>query len=221
MDYYTLDRLDVAKALNISTRTLDRYVAKNIFSTSKKNGKIFFHEREIEDFLRERNTESIDISVDTQTDRLRHIQNGFHKHFYEEDQGNFVAKDMSKEISSSVSLEQQNRIKALEIEVETYKQMQKKTQELFALHIERLQSAYIRIGELENQSKNMVPLLESRSQQDDIKKELSASYAQLKAIEQEKLLLERQSKRDQLFKAFYFTTTLLAVIGISFFFALS
>ncbi|HPO06005.1 MAG TPA: helix-turn-helix domain-containing protein [Candidatus Gracilibacteria bacterium] len=99
MDYYVLDRQQVAEKLNLSTRTIDRYVAKKTFSTRKLNGKIYFHKKEIEDFLLNQNTEAIAISPSIQSTRLRQIQEDFSKQNSPEklsnSESNFESKDLS------------------------------------------------------------------------------------------------------------------------------
>lgn len=218
MDYYTLDRQQVSDLLKVSTRTLDRYVAKNVFSTQRKKGKLFFHAKEVEDFLHTNNTESIDNSRHIQSTRLQEIQNQFASEFSR----NFTAEPVSQPMAKEVKLELPSQKEMqLEMEKNMYKQLYEKMQELHASQLDRLQQASYRIGELEHKMQNTVPLLEAKNKQEEIQVELQQKAKFIQQLQQEQEELEGKMQTAQFFKVLYFTTTFLAIIGASLFFALS
>ena len=135
MNYYTLDRQKTAKLLNISTRTLDRYTAKKIFSTQKINGKIFFHQKEIEDFLSNQNIEEIDINIDTKQQTLRQVQN-----FYKKEEIN--NNNMSKNMSNSINYDKEYMLAKSTNEASVYKKMYETIQNIFEAQQEQLKQSY-------------------------------------------------------------------------------
>ncbi|MBT4936476.1 AAA domain-containing protein, partial [Candidatus Peregrinibacteria bacterium] len=152
MDYYTLDRKSVAEILRISLRTIDRYVAKKTFSTERKNGKIFFHSKEVEDFLQEKSIEGIDTSFAAQSTRLNNIKSFYSQQNTPEISQKSMAKDVAKYHGDNFS-ELQKKTQKYELEAKMYKNMYETSQQLFMSQQEQLQSAHYRLGKLEEKIK--------------------------------------------------------------------
>ena len=218
MEYYTLDRKTVADMLNISTRTLDRYVAKKTFSTKRIKGKVFFHAKEIEDFLQEQNTESIDISRHSQAKRLRQVQDGFSEHVSQNNYQNSMSNSASKEVSKHIVPQEQLE---LQMERDMYKKLYEKTQELHVSQLEKLQQASYRVGELEQKLQSSVPLLAAQNQKQEVEAQLHTKEQKIQRLQTEQSQLQYEAKTANFFKVFYFATTLLSIVGASFFFALT
>lgn len=224
MDYYTLDRTSVAKMLNVSTRTLDRYIAKKIFSTEKKNGKIYFHSKEIEDFLSIRNTESIDNSFDNQSTRLRHIKNSFSQVFSVYNDDNFVSKDVSTPPQNDTNTKMLN----FEAEAIFYKKMYETIQDLFKAQQGQLQGAYYRIGQIEaqllqlnQQINNSIPLLEVEKEKIANEASFKKSEVQIKKLEDENYLLEKRLEVSVAMKIIYTIFAVSVIFIASFLFAIN
>jgi hypothetical protein len=156
MSFYTFDRKTVADMLKISLRTLDRYVAKNIFSIEKRGGKVFFNSREIDRACHDRATESVDTGFTTQSSRLSRIQSLHSTDNVDVSTVESVANDVSTGVSKvqeSHIIELQKKLDINEVEARMYKDMYEKTHKVFLSQQEQLQKNYYQIGQLEQQIK--------------------------------------------------------------------
>lgn len=165
---YTLSREEAARRLNISIRTLDRYIRRNYFDAKKVDHHIWISkpsfERYYQDYLdrTQAATGSTEDSIDSPSEipevtstiveslpsQAPRISLSSHEHSYESDlHPATIYKNLYEDIKPK------------------YEEQQK-----------RLEGAHYRVGQLEAQLKSMVPLLE------------------LKKERQQVLLLERQHK---------------------------
>jgi len=207
MDYYTLDRIQTAKMLNISTRTLDRYIAKKIFSTVKKKGKIFFHSKEIEDFLREKNTESIDINIDNKFKNFRQNDNTENqlKDF------NIPQNNLAKPVST---LEEINNNEVV------FKKMYETMHQLFKSQQEQLTKAYFRIGQLETKQQLLEQNNLKKEQEDKFVEKSQKLQNELFLIKEQNYALSKNLENLKRNKHIYLIIAVLFVFFISLFFIL-
>jgi len=221
MDYYTLTRQDVSKKLQISTRTLDRYVAKKTFSTKKKSGKVFFHIKEIEDFNQEKNTESIDINSTPQSTRLRHIQEQFSPKSSENNLEENVQYSLSKDVTKDLLQEKfilEKKALEFELQAQMYKKMYETTHQLFQTQQKQIQNAYLELGE--NKQKEKTLSLASPEKLEVQKVLLEQSHTELQIEKKENTQLYQKLQSSQTIQTLYFITTIASIIFFSFFFAL-
>ena len=217
MNYYTIDRQNTAKLLNISTRTLDRYSSKKIFSTKKINGKIFFHKKEIEDFLNNQNIEQVDINIDTKSKLLRQVQN-----FYQEEQN--TNRNMSKTSSTSIKYDKEYMLAKSNHEASVYKKMYETIQNVFEAQQERLQQSYTRIGTLENHIKNLetstISLTEAQETKVKQIKQLNDLKSTSVLLENENALLQKEVDFFSASKNIYMFISIFIIVIFSVIFAL-
>ena len=211
MSFYTFDRKTVADMLKVSLRTLDRYVAKNIFSTEKRNGKVFFNSREIDRACHERGTESVDTGFATQSSRLSRIQS-LHstqdtKVSPVESVANSVSTGVSK-VQESQILELEKKLHTNEVEARMYKDMYERTHKVFLSQQEQLQKNYYQIGQLEQQIK----LLPS---QYNVKEQ-----THITELEKKNMGLQYDVKKNRYIQKLYFFLSMLTVFITSLLFLL-
>jgi predicted site-specific integrase-resolvase len=192
MDFYTLTRKEVAEILKISTRTLDRYVSKKMFSTRLKKGKVYFNKTEIEEFLKEKNIESVNQTILTQ--KTVNIDK-------KEDKN--MSKEMSKEMANKGFFEDYQKLK---YEKEMYKNMYENIHNMFNSQQNMLKNAYYKIGQLEYKTLQITP-----------KKENKEDFYQKKIenLEKHNQNLEKNLKNYEVLKIIYASIS----IGIIFFFS--
>lgn len=210
MDYYTLDRKSVADMLKVSLRTLDRYVAKNTFSTEKRNGKLFFHLKEVEDFLQDRSIEGIDTNFATQSTRLERIQSAFLDSQTPEFKQDSMAKEVSKHPSHEFS-ELEKKFQKHELEAKMYKNMYETSQQLFASQQEQLQSAHYRLGKLEEKVKLLPsPIHVEQKQMQEVKHQTKVSQ-----LEKTNIRLRYDIEKNSFMRKFYLLFSVAVVFGVS------
>ncbi|PCI24908.1 hypothetical protein COB57_04015 [Candidatus Peregrinibacteria bacterium] len=212
MDYYTLDRKNVASMLDVSLRTLDRYISKKMFSTKKKKGKVFFHEAEIVDYIQERNVESVDVGSQKQSTRLRQTQEWFDEEVSQNNHGENMAKDMSfshRMVSQDI------------VAAEIHQKMYETINDLYVAQQKDLNASYKYIGELEYKIQESTRLLATAEvhagHQEDLEKQVSQLSAQAGYADQK---LEKMSS-EVLLKRIYFTLFVVTVFSFSLLFALT
>jgi hypothetical protein len=221
MDYYTLDRKSVAEMLKISTRTVDRYAAKKLFSIQRKKGKIFFHQKEVEGYLLSKNTESVDISTTDQTTRLRQIQENYGSQTIDDEPLNPLSESVSK-FKQIEKISRAEKYIKKELETEMYKNMYKTTQKLFQSQQKQLRDAYYRIGQLETQVKPLTVQLPestknlvSKEKYEEKKQVVTHLQQHLKQTELEHSLLQKKLYNAQVLKLFFLISTISVIFIFS------
>jgi len=161
---YTIDRKGAGKLLKMSMRTVDRYAKSKKLSTMNIGGRILFNKREILIFRDKKM--SID-KVDMSTPHLS-IDNSVDK----VDNFDTVGQDF---VYSDVDSVYSKTKKKPDQEGEIYQKLYFETKEELREKQERLEMANYRVGQLENQLKNSVPLLEYKKDREEAAKELEES----------------------------------------------
>lgn len=189
---YKIDRKTASKLLKVSLRTVDRHAKSKKLSTAVINGRILFDKREILIFRDKKM--SID-KVDMSTDHLS-IDNGVDKvDNFEVFNQDVVYSDVDSVYSGKSKKRDQND--------EIYKKLYFETKEELREKQERLEVANYRVGQLENQLKNSVPLLEYHKERDQKTKELEETRQRITS----QLNYETISKR-------IFLTILLIILAL-------
>lgn len=185
---YNLSREAASRLLGISVRTLDRYVRSKKLSTVVVDGRIWLKKEELEAFGRAKSTaEYVDkATVSTgglsSSDELDKVDNGELLR-----QGSVDTVSTKRRFSSTSS--------------DTFKKLYEELKEEVKEKQERLEIANYRVGQLENQVRNSIPMLEyhrenyERKQlESDLKTKLDDSAGIIKSLNS-KLKYLRFSKR--------------------------
>ncbi len=144
---YNLDRKTAGRLLKVSIRTIDRYIKSKKLSTSLVDGRVWLDKGELEE-LRDRkisrvSTRIVDMSTpqmstDTMVDKVDNVELIEH-----ESVDSVSTKSRKRKTSSAV-----------------YKKLYADLKEELHEKQERLEIANYRVGQLEAQVKNSVPMLE-------------------------------------------------------------
>lgn len=147
---YGIDRKAASKLLKVSMRTVDRYVKSKKLSTKFINGRVWLNRKEILDF-KERQESPVDVdkimvstsdlSIDNGVDRVDNVDKV--EIIDDENFEKFSSKRSGKSISDEV-----------------YKKLYFDAKDELREKQERLEIANYRVGQLEAQVKNSIPLLE-------------------------------------------------------------
>ena len=147
VDNYKIDRKAASELLNVSLRTVDRYAKSKKLSTVVVDGRVLFNESEIKQFLGSRQVvDSVDmstghLSIDNMVDKVDNVDK--------------KGQDFVHSVST-LSTSPKKR----EGESEVYKKLFSEMKEELHEKQERLEIANYRVGQLENQIKNSIPMLE-------------------------------------------------------------
>ena len=144
---YNIDRKAASKLLKVSMRTIDRYVKAKKMSIKVINGRIWLSKKEIMDFKSAQGVpvyvdkvtmSTSDLSIDDDVDRVDNVE--------------VIGQENFRKTSSK------NDENALSNEI--YKRLFFETKEELNEKQERLEIANYRVGQLEAQVKNSIPMLE-------------------------------------------------------------
>ena len=185
---YNLDRKAASRLLKVSMRTLDRYIKSKKLSTQVVNGRIWLDKKEVGVFRSRKERPAIVDNVDMSTSKVT-ID-------VDVDKVDNVDK-MRQEIVDSVS----TRKKKKSTGGSAYKKLFNELREEVKEKQERLEIANYRVGQLEAQVRNSMPMLEYHKENFERKKReegLNESLAQsntiIKKIKNE-LVLEKFNKK--------------------------
>lgn len=161
---YNLSRNAASKLLKVSIRTVDRYVKDRKVSSRLVNGRIWLNKEEIEVFVASKyvpvsidnnyvstSKMSIDNSVDIDMDSVDNVDN---------------IEVFEQDSVQSVSTKKRSRGS----EEETYQKLFNELREELKEKQARLEIANYRVGQLESQVKNSIPMLEYHRENFDRKK---------------------------------------------------
>jgi len=189
---YKIDRKAVSKLLKLSMRTVDRYAKSRKLSTSLVNGRILFDRKEILAFRNKKmSIDRVDMSIDDLS-----IDNRVDK------VDNFEVFDQGVVYSDGDSV-YSGKPKRHERDEEIYKKLYFEIRDELKEKQDRLEMANYRVGQLENQLKNSMPLLEYHKERDQKAKELEDTRQKITS----KLNYETISKR-------IFLTILLIILAL-------
>lgn len=178
---YNIDRKAASKLLKISIRTLDRYVKQKKLSTRVVDGRIWLDKKEIEEYRYRQSRQAIVDNVDMSTSNLS-IDNTVDKVDSEVDKVDkieFLDQGISGKITAKKRISDGGVYKKL------FEELKSEVAEKQA----RLEIANYRVGQLEAQVKNSVPMLEYRQESYQreqkeltLKKELQSSKSVIQKI---------------------------------------
>lgn len=176
-----VDRGEASKILKVSTRTVDRYIRKYCFKTRKDGRRVLVKREDLDQIIQDHIGHFVDVkstglnikldrqSVDNQVSNM----------------SNFKVKDIK--IENVKSGEEPDKIDS-----KIYQNLYTDTKKELKEKQERLEAATYRVGQLEAQVKNMVPLLDYNRKEKELK---GAQIAiEQKAIEGQQAL-KKMAKR--------------------------
>jgi excisionase family DNA binding protein len=148
---YNVDRKAASKLLKVSVRTVDRYIKKKVLTAQNVGGRVWLNKDEVGGLSSQKNRTPIDISLDTST----------------LEQSIDIIDDTPAQDEPNLSTSQTRKIVKSASQSHLYKDLYDKTQEELHEKQERLEIANYRVGQLEAQIKNSIPLLEYHREQSE------------------------------------------------------
>ncbi len=190
---FIIDRKVASKLLKVSIRTVDRYIKTKKLSTRLINGRVWLSKKEIEDYGRQSKVDmsTPKMSIDVDVDKVDNIDK------IEQENVDFVS----------------TRIKKRERPRGTYKKLFEELRQEVREKQERLEIANYRVGQLEAQVRNSIPMLEYHNE--SFKRAQKEEVLQ-KELEQNTQIVKKISKqmRYEKFNKRIFLTILLITLAL-------
>lgn len=148
---YTVTREEAAHQLDVSTRTLDRWLKSGKLKSKMISRNIFVHANQLAKLLRVQAQKKLRVR---KSDR---------------------AEDIAIPSSQSFVTDQYS-------EEKVFRQLYEEVNTDLKAKQEKLEAASFRVGQLENQLKNSVPLLEYKQKEDELRQEAEAVKKNLDSL---------------------------------------
>lgn len=193
-----VDREEASKILKVSTRSVDRYIRKYRFKTRKDGRRVLVKREDVDRIINDHISQFVDVNstgLNINLDR-QNVDNKM------SNVSNFKVKDIRVEnIKDEDSSNEEDRKIYKNLYLDTKKELKEKQ--------ERLEAATYRVGQLESQVKNMVPLLDYNRKEKELK-EASIAIEQ-KALEKEQAVkvMEKKLRTEKIAKWIY-----LSLVGL-------
>ncbi len=191
-----VDREEASKILKVSTRTVDRYVRKYRFKTRKDGRRVLVKRDDVDKIIQDHIGHFVDvkstdlkIKLDRQSvdDDVSNVSN-------------IDVKNIKVESVKSSDSDNENRV---------YKGLYVDTKNELKEKQERLEAATYRVGQLEAQVKNMVPLLDYNRKEKELKETQLAVEHKIKEGEITVQKMENKLKAERIAKWIY-----LSLVGL-------
>ncbi|MDH5596765.1 MAG: helix-turn-helix domain-containing protein [Candidatus Peregrinibacteria bacterium] len=181
-----VDREEASKILKVSTRTLDRYIRKYRFKTRKDGRRVLIKREDLNKVIQEHVGQFMDINLDNKLDNKKSVEH--------------VSNIAVKEVKVESSKKSEERA---EKEEGVYKNLYAEAKKELKERQERLDAATYRVGQLESQVKNMVPMLDFSRKEKELKE--ARGLIELKEAEkfEEVRKMQRQIKTERVAKWIY------------------
>jgi hypothetical protein len=194
-----VDRIEASKILKMSTRTVDRYMRKYHFKMRKDGRRVLIKRVDIDKIIKDHLGRIVDINDES----FSQILNGKTETLPE--QNDTVSSLAVKDIK----LEKIKEPEARDTEDKVYKELYQEVKKDLKEKQERLEAATYRVGQLEAQTKSMVPMLDYTKKE----KELQEAFHTMeqKAQQNQELidLMERKIRSERIAKWVY-----LSLVGL-------
>ncbi|MBN2087554.1 helix-turn-helix domain-containing protein [Candidatus Peregrinibacteria bacterium] len=191
-----VDREEASKILKVSTRTVDRYVRRYRFKTRKDGRRVLLKRDDVDKIIQEH----IGHFVDVQSTDLKINLDKKNVEDTASKVSNIEVKNFKVESIKDGEAENENRVyKGLYVEAK--KELKEKQ--------ERLEAATYRVGQLESQVKNMVPLLDYNRKEKELKETQIAVEQKAKEGQIALQRMENKLKAERIAKWIY-----LSLVGL-------
>ncbi len=191
-----VDRIEASKILKVSTRTIDRYMRKHRFKTRKDGRRVLIKRTDIDKIIKEH----IGRLVDINDDNLNSILNGEGAPKIPDNVSSLAVKDIKvKKINKETSF----------IEQQIYKELYQETKEELKQRQERLEAATYRVGQLEAQSKNMIPMLDYTKKEKELKDAYTTIEQKAKQANETIEIMQNKIRSERIAKWIY-----LSLVGL-------
>ncbi len=192
-----VDRDEASKILNVSTRTVDRYIRKFKFKTRKDGRRVLIKRKDVDQIIQDQ----IGQYVELKNENLKEAT--------QKKKTDIAVKDIKVE---SVNKKSEKGAKD-EKDEKVFQNLYNETKKELKEKQERLDAATYRVGQLEAQVESMVPMLDYTRKEKELKEARNTieqkEVEKLKAVNQ----MENKLRRERIAKWIYLSLvgTLLVV----------
>lgn len=182
-----VDRDEASEILKVSTRTLDRYIRKFRFKTRKDGRRVLIKRVDVDRVIQDHIGQYLDTSstmVDKKLDNKKNVQ----------DVSTIEVKDVKVE-----------NVKRVEKEERVYQNLYIETKRELKEKQDRLDAATYRVGQLESEVKNMVPLLDFSRKEKELREAKNAIEQKELERLQEVEKMESKFRNERIAKWIYLT----------------
>lgn len=195
---FTITRSDAAALLEVSTRTVDRYIRAKRLSARKKGGNILLSEDELSNFKVSRFQNANGVSPNVEGRAHKHINNVDKNVILDGETGEIEEQHEEAPVVQAIATKTEvgGRDKVFE---ELYDLSRREVRE----YHNKLEAANYRLGQLETQLKHSVPLLEFHEQSEVLREKEEMVGGKLKHQQEAIEMLEVELKAEKLNKNVY------------------
>lgn len=175
---YTIGRKDASKKLQVSLRTVDRYISSKRVSSQKRHGRIYLNKEEIDRLRHELNVDTVEgdtvVSTPKSTEKssvygVYSDKVGMSTLSTDDVKSDYGQSRQSGHMESSQSSQKsqsgQDGLVLVQTEVRIFRELFERSEKKRETQYSELLQAWKRIAQLEEQVKNSVPLLEMKNEQ--------------------------------------------------------
>jgi excisionase family DNA binding protein len=193
---FTIARRDAAAVLDVSTRTIDRYIRNKKLSARKKGGNILLNEEEVENLKIARFQNMHGASPKVEGRAHRHIDSKNTKTIVDADTGAVEEVEEKAEVANTEMTVAAPRDKVFE---ELYDLSRREIREVH----NKLEAANYKLGQLETQLKHSVPLLDYQEAAEQLRESEEVVAKKVKYQGETINTLEHELKGERLNKNIY------------------
>ena len=188
-----VDRIEASKILKVSTRTVDRYMRSYRFKTRKDGRRVLIKREDVDKIIKEQIGRLVDIDDNNLNSILNTNETG----------SSLAVKDIKID---SIKKDDDER---MSIEQQIYKDLYTETKKELKEKQDRLEAATYRVGQLEAQAKNMVPMLDYNKKDRALQEAYSAMDQRAKQSEEIIQKMEAKLRSERVAKWIY-----LSLVGV-------
>jgi len=189
-----VDRIEASKILKVSTRTVDRYMRSYRFKTRKDGRRVLIKKIDIDKIIKDHIGRLIDID----DNNLNNILNP-----------NGANNETGLTVKDIKIKKLKNEEERLSTEQQIYKDLYVETKKELKEKQDRLEAATYRVGQLETQAKNMVPMLDYNKKERALQEAYSAMGQRAKQSEEIIQKMEVKLRSERIAKWVY-----LSIVGL-------
>jgi len=190
---YNIDRKAASRLLKVSVRTVDRYIKRKVLTTQNVGGRIWLNKEDVLDLT----TKKIEAPIDTYDDMSIPVTTIDTTQRQEEQPQEVLSTSPSQRIENNKE------------ESHFYEKMYEEIKGDIREKEERLEIANYRVGQLEAQLKNSIPLLEYHRESSEKKMEKAKLIEKLEQTESRLTQFAKKLKLEEYNRKVLFTILLI------------
>lgn len=181
-----VDRIEASKILKVSTRTVDRYMRKYRLKTRKDGRRVLIKRVDIDKIIQ---------------DQIGHLVDLVNESAGKSETTNLTVKDVKVESIKAGSREP--------IENQIYKELYTEVKADLKEKQDRLEAATYRVGQLESEVKNMVPVLDFSNKERELKDVQDSIHQKERQAKEAVITMETKIRLERVAKYIY-----LSLVGL-------